>query len=142
METQSLRIVIVDDSPRVRQNLAAVLDLAGRQAGLRIEIIGQADDGQAGAELARALSPDVILIDLDMPVLDGYETTRRIKALETAPRVVILSVHAGPEERERARAAGADGFVVKGAPYQTLLNTILGRDGSANSFDLDKGEKT
>src|SRR4030042_1747779 len=142
MEAHSLRIVAVEDSPRVRQNLAAVLDLAGRQAGLRIEITGQAGDGQAGVELARAPSPDVILIDPEMPALGGYKTPRRIKTLEAAPRVVILSVHAGPEERERARAAGADGFVVKGAPYQTLLNNILGRDGSANSFDLEKGEKT
>ena len=64
------------------------------------------------------LSPEVVVMDLEMPGMDGYEATRRIKARHPAPRVVILSVHAGPEKRERARMAGADGFVVKGANYQ------------------------
>jgi DNA-binding NarL/FixJ family response regulator len=140
MDTPSLRILIVDDNPKVRQNLAVVLDLAGRNAGVRIEIAGEAGDGREGIALADALHPDVVLMDLEMPVLDGFEAARRIKAGESAPRVVILSVHDGPGERERARAAGADEYVVKGAPWQTLVNAILGKDGDSNSFDLTKGE--
>jgi DNA-binding NarL/FixJ family response regulator len=58
--------------------------------------------------------------------MDGYKATRRIKQRQGAPRVVILSVHNGSDERERARAAGADAFVVKGADYQVLINAILG----------------
>jgi CheY-like chemotaxis protein len=140
MDTHSLRILIVDDNPAVRQNLAVVLDLAGRKAGVRIEIAGEAGDGREGAALAEALHPDVVLMDLEMPVLDGFEAARRIKAGANPPRVVILSVHGGPGERERARAAGADDYVVKGAPYQTLVNAILGKDGDSNPFDLTKGE--
>ncbi len=140
MDTHSLRILIVDDNPAVRQNLAVVLDLAGRKAGVRIEIAGEAGDGREGAALADALRPDVVLMDLEMPVLDGFESARRIKAGANPPRVVILSVHDGPGEWERARAVGADGFVVKGAPYQTLVNAILGMDGDSNPFDLTKGE--
>ena len=140
MDTQSVRILIVDDNPRVRQELAAVLDLAGRRAGLHIEIAGQAGDGREGIELARTLRPDVVLLDLELPVLDGYEAARRIKARAPAPRVVILSIHGGPVEKEHARAAGADAFVVKGAHYQILLNAILAKDESSNPFDLQKGE--
>jgi SARP family transcriptional regulator, regulator of embCAB operon len=140
MNTRSLRILIVDDSPKVRQNLAAVLDLAGRNAGVRIEIAGEGGDGVEAIALAEALRPDVVLLDLEMPALDGFEAARRIKAGAHPPKVVILSVHGGPGERERARAAGADEFVVKGAPYPTLVNAILGKDGQSNPFDLIKGE--
>ena len=109
---------------------------------MRIEIAGEAGDGSEGIAFAQALQPDVVLMDLEMPVLDGFEAARRIKAGASAPRVVILSVHDGPGERERARAAGADAFVVKGASYQTLWNAILGKDGETNPFDFKKGEKT
>jgi two-component system response regulator NreC len=142
MDPHSLRILIVDDNPKVRQNLAVVLDLAGRSAGVRIEIAGEAGDGREAIASAGALKPDVVLLDLEMPVLDGFEAARRIKAREGAPRVVILSVHDGPGEHERARSAGADDFVVKGAPYQTLWNAILGRDGTTNPFDFTKGENS
>lgn len=130
MDTSTIRILIVDDNPQVRQDLATILNLAGSNAGLHIKIVGQAGNGNEGSELSRALQPDVVLMDLEMPFLDGYEATRRIKAQCPAPRVVILSVHAGAGEEGRARAAGADAFVVKGASYQILLNAILGRDGS------------
>jgi CheY-like chemotaxis protein len=77
----------------------------------------------------------VVLMDLEMPILDGYEATRRIKTEQPTLRVIILSVHAGLEEVQRARASGADNFVVKGSDYQLLLNAILATDGSPNVFD-------
>jgi DNA-binding NarL/FixJ family response regulator len=142
MDAKRIRILIVDDNPVVRENLAAVLMLAGNSAGVRIEISGQAGDGREGVEFASKLAPDVVLMDLEMPVLDGFEATRRIKSREGAPRVVILSVHAGDAERERARATGADDFVVKGAPYLALLNAILARNETTHPSDLKKGETT
>ncbi|MGB7539299.1 MAG: response regulator transcription factor [Anaerolineales bacterium] len=141
MDSEKIRVLIVDDNPRVRENLAAVLVLAGQSTGVRIELAGQAEDGREGIELARALQPDVVLMDLEMPLLDGFEATRQIKALVPAPRVVILSVHTGTGEREYARKAGADGFVVKGAPCQILLLAILEKDGSTHPNDFTKGEK-
>ncbi len=129
---KNIRVLIVDDSPQVRQGLAIVLTLAARSTRPTIEVIGEAQNGGEAVERARVLHPDVILMDLEMPALNGYEATRRIKAEQPAPRVIILSIHTSPEEQLRARAAGADGFVVKGgASYQILLDAILGRDGTA-----------
>ncbi len=128
-----VRMLLVDDSASVRHELAHLLDLSGM-----VHIIGEAADGLEAVRLAADLSPEVVLMDLEMPGLDGFDTTRQIKAGQPAPRVVILSAHGKPEDQERARAAGADGFVVKGASYQTLLTAILEKDGSTISFE--KGE--
>jgi DNA-binding NarL/FixJ family response regulator len=130
------RVLIVDDNAKVRQELRTVLALAEE-----VEVVGEAEDGREAIRQVEALRPDVVVMDLEMPVMDGYEAARRIKAQQPTPRVVILSIHAGAGEEERARAVGADAFVVKGADYQTFLNAILGRDGSPHPFDLKKGEK-
>ena len=129
------RVLVVDDNAKVRRELRTMLALV---AG--VEVLGEAADGQEAIRQVEALQPDVVVMDLEMPAMDGYEATRRIKIQQPAPRVIILSVHAGAGEEERARAIGADAFVVKGTNYQTLLNAILGRDESPNSFDLKKGE--
>jgi DNA-binding NarL/FixJ family response regulator len=91
-----------------------------------MEAIGEAANGEETIRLAADLSPDVIVMDLEMPFMNGYEATRKIKAKFPAMRVVILSVHAGLEEQEKAREAEADSFVVKGASYEALLKAILG----------------
>jgi DNA-binding NarL/FixJ family response regulator len=138
---ENIRILIVDDLPQVRKGLVEVLKLASRNLGLKVVVIGEAQNGREAIELTHRLRPDVVLMDLEMPVLDGFEATRMLKSCRPAPRVIILSIHEGSEEQARARAAGADGFVVKGAGYEGLLNAILARDGSPNSSDLEKGEK-
>ncbi len=137
----SIRVLIVDDVPEVRQGLAIVLTLAAKRAQPKIEVVGEAQDGREAVEQARALRPDVILMDLEMPALDGYEATRQIKAERPTGRVIILSVHAGPEEQQRARAAGADDFIMKGAGYKALVNAILGRSESADLSDCREGDK-
>jgi DNA-binding NarL/FixJ family response regulator len=124
---KSIKVLIVDDLPHVRQGLVSLLLLASRNAHPTLEVVGEAQDGREAVHQAQTLHPDVVLMDLEMPVLDGYAATRQIKAEQPGVRVVILSIHAGPEEEARARAAGADGFVVKGASYQALLDAILGQ---------------
>jgi DNA-binding NarL/FixJ family response regulator len=138
---ENIRVLIVDDLPQVRQELANVLRLASRNVGGRIELVGEAQNGSEAIEQSRRLHPDVVLMDLEMPILDGFEATRRIKLHRPAPRVVILSIHDGPEERERARAAGADDFVAKGVGVEVLLSAILPKGGAPISIDLEKGEK-
>jgi CheY-like chemotaxis protein len=122
-----VRVLLVDDMPQVLHDLRQLLELTGL-----FEILAEARDGTEAVRLAADLSPDAILMDLEMPGMDGYEATRRIKAQCPERRVVILSVHARPEQRELARAAGADDFVMKGAHYQVLVNAILGRDTRRN----------
>jgi DNA-binding NarL/FixJ family response regulator len=139
---ESIRVLIVDDQLHVRQGLAIMLNLASGKARPRIEIIGEAQNGYEAIERIQTLHPDVVLMDLEMPGMDGYEATRRIKAEHPALRVVILTLHADPQAQQCARAAGADGFVVKGASYEIMLNAILKRDAKNHSFDLENGEKT
>lgn len=119
-EQPPMRTLIVDDTPQVLQDLRQLLELTGM-----VEIVAQARNGLEAICLAEEFQPEVVIMDLEMPGLDGYAATRQIKAQHPTTRVIILSVHADPDERRRAREAGADNFVVKGARYETLMNAIL-----------------
>ena len=116
------RVLIVDDSPQVRRELRTLLPLAGD-----IEIVGEAADGREAIRLAEALQPEVVLMDLEMPVLDGYEATRRIKAGFPSCRVVALTVHGYETARQKAMQAGVDLFMVKGAALESLVAAISAR---------------
>jgi DNA-binding NarL/FixJ family response regulator len=122
MESTRRRVLIVDDSPRVRQELRTLLPLAGD-----IEIVGEAADGLEAVRLAQALLPEVVLIDLEMPVVDGYEATRQIKAVSPSCRVVALTVHGYEAARQKAVQAGADVFLVKGVSLETLIGAVSDR---------------
>ncbi len=132
-----LRVLLADDRPQVRRDLRQLLALSGA-----IEVIGEAADGEEAVRLTAELHPDGVVMDLEMPGLDGYEATRRIKNESPNVRVIILSVHAGPEERSRARAAGAACFVVKGESYEVLLNAICGTGRPTNGRNHYKGNQT
>ena len=125
MNQKSIRILIVDDVPHVRQGLAAMLRLAAKNIRPTIEVAGEAQNGMEAVQVALLLHPDVVLMDLEMPVLDGFEATRQIKAGLPGIRVIILSMHASLEDQELARSAGADGFVAKGGSYKELVEAIL-----------------
>ncbi len=114
------RLLLVDDMPQVRRDLRQLLELTGM-----VEIVAEAAGGLEAVRLAKALAPDAVVMDLEMPGLDGFEATSRIKRESGHVRVIILSVHASPEEVARAWAAGADAFIVKGASYETLMRAIL-----------------
>ena len=130
--------MIVDDIHQVRQGLATVLKLAGSSAGARIEIAGEACNGQQAIEQAQALQPDVVLMDLEMPVLDGYTATRQIKLAAPAIRIVALSIHSNPDLRQMALVAGADVFVEKGAPLEELIQAILSQPDKTNMNGVEK----
>jgi DNA-binding NarL/FixJ family response regulator len=115
----NIRVMIVDDIERVRQDLQTFLRLSGK-----IEIVGEAGDGAEAIRLAEDLCPHVVLMDLEMPVMDGYEATRKLKALQPSCRVIALTIHAGDVEQKKAMQAGADDFIVKGAPLDMLLQSI------------------
>jgi DNA-binding NarL/FixJ family response regulator len=112
-------LLIVDDVPQVRRELRTLLPLLDA-----IDVVGEAENGQDAIELAATLRPDVILMDVEMPIVDGLIATRLIKQQCPQCRIVILSIHADEAVRAKARSAGADDFVDKGAPLSTLLQAI------------------
>jgi len=126
--TPPVRVLIVDDMPHVRRELNQLLDLAGG-----LEIVGHAANGPQAVELAQTLCPNVVLLDLGMPVMDGFEAARRIKASGSGSRIVVLSVHADEATRREAAQAGADAFVVKGSSLDSLLEAIVGRAAGVRS---------
>jgi two-component system response regulator DesR len=112
------RIVIVDDAADVRRDLRLLLEIAG------LEVVGEAADGREAIETAALLNPDVVVSDLAMPVLDGYAAAAAIRAASPQCRLVALSIYSDDSGRSKARAAGFDAFVVKGAPLAELLGAI------------------
>ena len=118
---RSQRILVADDSAPVRQELCELLGLVRG-----IEVVGRAADGAEAVQLASALCPDAVLLDLEMPRIDGYRAASLIREQLPKCRLVALTVYGLEEEREDALRAGFDFFVAKGAPLETLLEAILG----------------
>jgi DNA-binding NarL/FixJ family response regulator len=117
--TANIRILIVDDKEQVRRDLTMALEL---MQGL--EVVGEAADGLEALHQAEQLGPDVVLMDLEMPRMDGFEATRQIKDRCLARGVVALTVYSDDSARDRADSAGADAFVEKGTSLQTLNEII------------------
>ncbi len=118
----NIKVLIVDDVSRVRQDLRTLLTLAGN-----IEVVGEAEHGAEAVHQAEVLHPEVVVMDLEMPVMDGFEAARRIKSAQPDCRVIVLTIHGGQTERKSAFSAGADFFLEKGVPLDTLLEAINGK---------------
>ena len=103
--------------------VAALQALLEREAG--IEIVASTDNGAQALELDRALSPDVAVVDLDLPVMDGFETTRRLVAQHPALRVVAISGLSGDGVAARAADAGASDYLFKGGLHGEIVDAIL-----------------
>ncbi len=114
-----LRLLIADDHLVVRAGLQQLL-LA--EAGF--EVIGEATNGREAVEMARRLHPDIVLMDLRMPEMDGTEATREIKQLFPQTQVLILTTYDSDADIVRAIEAGATGYVLKDAPRQELYAAI------------------
>jgi DNA-binding NarL/FixJ family response regulator len=129
-----IRILIVDDKAHVRQGLQTVLQLSEG-----FEIVGEACNGLEAIRAAELLKPEVVLMDLEMPVLGGLEATRRIKEQYPEIGVVILTIHGSDDVREQAMRAGSDAFVEKEAPTEDLIAVI--QEVRTTSFDDRNGER-
>jgi len=114
------KILLVDDVESVRWDLRMLLTLSGD-----LEIVGEATNGLEAIHLTESLQPDVVLMDLEMPLMDGYEATRLIKSLCLSCRIVALTVHSYDEARKKASRSGVDAFIVKGAPVESIVQSIL-----------------
>ena len=115
----SCRVVVVDDQDLVRAGLAHILD-----GEPDLEVVAQAGDGMAALGEVRRTSPDVVLMDIRMPVLDGISATRRLLADHPQVRVVILTTFDLDEYVYEALRAGATGFVLKDSPAEEIVRAV------------------
>jgi two-component system response regulator DesR len=118
-ELEMIKIVLVDDEPSVRTGLRMCLELE-----LDLTVVGEAENGVEAIELAQTLKPDVLVVDVEMPGLDGITATARLREVMPDVSVVMLSLHADPNTRARAQAAGAVAFVEKQGLVDQLLDAI------------------
>ena len=119
MHPAESRILIVDDAPAVRESLGWLIE---DEPGLTV--VGNASNGSDAIKETIRLSPDLILLDIELPDDDGFNVTRQIKAMSAPPIVVLLSVHGDAESKQRGAEAGCDAYVEKGAGWPRLLQTL------------------
>jgi len=115
-----LRVLIADDHRLFTEALQAIL-----ASDERIEVVGQASDGSEAVALARTLDPDVVLMDVSMPVLDGFEATREIRATSDDTHVLMLTGSNSQADVDRSREVGASGYVTKDRIASELVAAIV-----------------
>ena len=132
-----IRILIADDQELVRTGFRVVLD-----AESDLEVVGEAADGQAALETAQALEPDVVLMDIRMPNLDGIEATRRLAAGDRSPRVLILTTFDLDDYVYEALRAGASGFLLKDVRASDLCDAVrtVAAGEEAQDLEFARGE--
>ncbi|MBE2223778.1 MAG: response regulator transcription factor [Anaerolineae bacterium] len=117
--SEQIRILLADDHPVVRDGLAAIL---GTQPDF--EVVGEAGNGRYTIQLVSELNPDIILLDLEMPEMDGVETLQALRATNPDVRVIVFTAFDTDERILTAVQAGAQGYLLKGVPRQDLFNAI------------------
>lgn len=115
-----VRILIADDEPLFAEALELLLE-----GDARIQVVGRAENGREAVELAGELEPDLVLMDLRMPGLDGFDATEQIARGEGRPKVLVLTGSEDPADVARARRAGAAGYITKDRIAETLVDAIL-----------------
>ena len=115
----AIRIMLVDDHKMIRDGLRALIS---KHKGM--EVIGEATDGHKAVQAVGKLRPDVVVIDIGMPELNGIEATRQITALKCAPKVIGLSMHADRRYVAQMLKAGASGYVLKDSAFEELVHAI------------------
>ena len=118
--TATIRVLIADDHRLFAEALEAVL-----RTEPELEVVGRAADGREAVALARSLEPDVVLMDISMPVMDGFEAAAQITKLPTKPAVLMLSGSNAPQDIDQARRSGASGYVTKDDIAARLVTAIL-----------------
>ena len=117
---QPIRVLLVDDEPLVRSGLAAILGAHGE-----VDVVGEASDGTEVRPAVRRLQPDLVMMDVRMPQMDGIEATSQLVALGTArPKILILTTFESDDYVYQALKAGADGFLLKRARPEQLLHAV------------------
>jgi two-component system nitrate/nitrite response regulator NarL len=117
--TKPIRVLLADDHPVVRKGLAICLGKADK-----ISIVGEAWNGKEAVEKVAELGPDLVLMDIDMPLMNGLSATEVLRKQFPAVKVLILSMHAGSDYVVRILQSGAHGYVLKTAPPEELIKAI------------------
>lgn len=117
--TTPIRILVADDHPIVRDGLISIL---GTQADF--DVVGKAGDGQETLTEVSKLHPDVLLLDLEMPLMDGVETLRNLRDTHTKVRTIVFTAFDTDERIVGAVQAGAQGYLLKGVPREEIFNAI------------------
>lgn len=123
-----MRVLVVDDHPAFRRALTSALRMVKD-----VEVAGEAGGGVAAAKRADELEPDLVLMDLSMPDLNGIDAMRRIHSKQPGLPVVILTAHADAGVEREARKAGASGFLAKGTPLEDILVVLNDAAGTIRS---------
>ena len=114
-----IRVAVADDHPVVRDGLVAML-----RAEPEFEVVGEAASGHEAVSLVERIAPDVLLLDLEMPALDGVGVLRRLRELESPTRVIVFTVFDTDERIIAAVEAGASGYLLKGVPRAEIFAAI------------------
>jgi DNA-binding NarL/FixJ family response regulator len=130
----AVRILLADDHEVVRQGLRTIL-----KARPDWEIVGEAENGQEAIDAVRDLKPDVVILDITMPVMSGLEATQAIVNLRTGTHVLIFTMHDSKSLVKAVRKAGADGYVLKSRAARDLIRAVEAMMGGGTFFGPENG---
>ena len=120
IQTSKMKVMIVDDHPLMRVGIAAIIN-----ARSDMTVVAQAGTGEEAVSLFRREQPDVTLMDLRLPgALGGVDAIARIQAMHPRAKIIVVTTYEGDEDIHRALEAGARGYIIKGMPYQTLIDAL------------------
>ncbi|QIN77908.1 response regulator [Rubrobacter marinus] len=119
MKAEQIRVLLADDHTMFRQGLGEML-----QTDEGIEVVGQAENGAEAVSLARALAPDVVILDVEMPVMGAQEAMEKLLHLQPRPRIVVVTMHDDPSLVRQLLALGASAYLVKSASMNELLSAV------------------
>lgn len=117
--SEKINVLLVEDHTMTRMGLQLALEKSDD-----INILGEAEDGEKGIELAVELNPDVILMDIGLPIIDGIEATRKIKEMNLSSKILVFTSRDNESDVFAALGAGADAYIMKGATPEQLINAI------------------
>ncbi len=120
MADKEIKVLLVEDHTMIRMGTALVIEKTDG-----ITLVAQAEDGQQGVDMAKEYLPDVVLMDIGLPVIDGIEATRQIKELNLNCKILIFTSRDNDDDVFAALAAGADGYIMKGATPEQLTSAIV-----------------
>jgi DNA-binding NarL/FixJ family response regulator len=132
MKKKKIRVLVVEDHPVVREGIRSVFEDSAR-----LTVVGEAGTGAEALEKARKLLPDVMVVDIELPGMDGLEVTEMLRRELPSIRVILLSMHEGAGFIERATRSGACGYLLKQTPLQELVRAVVSMGSGGKDWDLE-----